>query len=493
MARPGVNIIPQESSSIRTSPTDTGVTFTAIVAERGPTGVIYDCQSFNDFRRTFGERLNWTARYWDAIESFYKYGSGELKIVRVPGGPAAAKADADLLDAADPAVISLTITAVGTGVWYNGIRVTVESDDDDNVRVVVTHLTDPSVNEASLFYDNQLDLVDWSKNSRYIRLALGASTALPAEAVAVALTGGADDQANITQDIRTDTLDSLLNSKSGPGQVGIAGESSAAGWDAILAMAEKINGSAILGYPDTADEATLTTLARTARARGRAGAAFAGYLIEPGVAPGKTKLVAPELAVCAKIAVHDAVTDGWGQNKPVAGLRRGVLQRCLGVSQGSSANWLDEDAVTRLNGEGVNLIREINGQVVIYGWRSLTDPVADPGWVNFGHRRMQTALTAKANAAMEPFVFDEIDGEGQLLGKVNGALVAQVVQPYFLAGSLYGANPQEAYRVDTASVNDDTTAENRELNAAITVVESEFAEEINVYLTKNMISQGVGA
>ena len=115
----------------------------------------------------------------------------------------------------------------------------------------------------------------------------------------------------------------------------------------------------------------------------------------------------------------------------------------------------------------------------------------DVGWVNFGHRRMQTAIFSRVDSVLSEFMFDEIDGAGLLLKRVNGEIKGRVVQPFYDAGSLFGATPEDAYRIDTDSVNTPESIQNRELHAVVTVVESEFAEEITVEVVKKLITEGV--
>jgi hypothetical protein len=485
--RPDVNINEQEESPPLSLPTATGRLFAVVVSEKGP-NTVRDCASFADFKKTYGDRTPQTARYWDGIESFYKYGGGALTLVRArkDGVIATANLDDDVIGAP----YSLVATAVGQGAWYNGINVAVEDDPDTpgNRRVVVTHDTDLTVSETSPYAADQQTLVDWSQGSAYIRLALGASANLPAVTAAVSLAGGTDDYATIVVDDRVAAL-AAFHSDLGPGQEAIPGATSIDEWNGILDSSRLHRRDAVLAYPDTADEATLTTLAKQARGLGRYGAAFAGWLREPGPA-GRPKLVSPELAVCGKIAAWDAESKNLGQNKPVAGPRRGVLVGCLGVSQ----EWVDGDARTRLNAAGVNLIRQRPNGVTIFGWRSLADPVNDSGWVNFGHRRLQVALMAKIDAALESFLFEEIDGEGTLFKQVQGDITSLVVDPYFQAGSLFGASAADAYRVVCDFTNNTPdTIRDRRLVVDTTVVESEFAEEIDANLIKNLIPQGVTA
>lgn len=484
--RPGTNTIGRESSPPRTNPTDTGQAFAVGITERGRTGQWLKFTSWLDFQRECGSRQNWTTLAWDAVESYFRFGGAVLYFVRVVG-PGAVKAHVNLPDAV--AAISLVAEAVGEGAWYNGVNVIVETDPANAAarRVRVTHDTDPTIIEASPYFATQQELHDWAANrSKIINLNIGVSALMPADGN-YNLALGNDDRANIVDAQRIAGL-AEFDPDLGPGQVCIPGATTAAAWDAVLTHAEGNNRSAVLDYPDTEDEATLTALADTARAHGRVGAGFGPWVVMPNVG-GITKVVPPSLAVAARSAKQDSVTGGYGQNKPAAGTRngRGILSGALDVSQSFS----DPALRQRLNEAGVNLIRNLRGDVTIFGWRSLADSEVDVGWVNFGHRRMQTAIAAGVDSVMGEFMFDEIDGAGLLLGQLNGQIKGRVVQPFYDRGSLFGATPEDAYRIDTDSVNTKETIQNRELHAVVTVVESEFAEEITVEVVKKQITEGV--
>lgn len=485
--RPGVNVSGADTTGSQTRPIDTGQAFVAVVSQRGPTG-LNKVTSWSQYLMDYGDRTNTNATYWDSVQQYFVNGGKILYVVRLDG-PSAAVATANVDTASAGAPYAFVASAVGTGTWYNGLNLIWEVNPDaaGERRVRITHDTDTSISETSPYYASQADLRDWSLNSRYIRLTLGADPAMPA-AGTLSLTGGLDDAPGVVTATKTTAL-TLFTKDLGTGNVNIPGAVSAGDWTAIMAHADAMERSAILDYPDTADEATLLTLARGARTLGRVAAGFAGWLVVPHIG-GRSKTVPPGLAVAGKIAAHDAATAGLGQNKPVAGRKRGRITRALSVSQ----DFGNDDKITRLNGEGVNLIRDIQGFVTIYGWRSLAHPTNDAGWRNFGHRRLQAALYARISALLEDFMFEEIDGEGLLFGRARGDIKASILEPYFRVGSLYGDSLDRAARVDTADpINTPTTIQDGQFNVNVTVVESEFAEEINVLVIKSTIEEGVGA
>lgn len=484
--RPGVNVYQQESSASATSPTDTGRAFAAIVCQRGDSSTYAKANSYAEAVRWMGDHVGYSIGP-DSVESYFRFGGRELFLARVVGG-AAAKATANLDDGAAGAPYSLVADALGEGDWYNGIRIDVLAS-GANRALVITHTTDTSVNEASGMKSTQQALIDWAAAySKVLRLRLGASANMPAAVTDKPLVGGTDDHASVVDGDRIAALD-VFDPELGVGNVCIPGATTPEAWAGIDAHAQATDRVAIKAYPDTPDTAVLLSQAEGARPTGRAGGGFWPWIQVPGFEGGPARFVPPELAVCGKIAKSDSVTKGVGQNKPVAGLKRGLLDWATGVSQPVSREDLDE-----LNAAGVNCIRSRPAGIVIFGWRTLVDPQTGKGWLNLGHRRLQVAIKSKAEAVLEEFVFDEIDGFGHFLSDVNKAIVTRVIDPYFVAGSLYGATSDDAYRVITDDpVNTEETIEDGQANVDITVVESEFAEEINVFITKNTITEGVGA
>lgn len=481
--RPGVNTLSRDSGGSATRPISTGVAAAGYIGSRGRTDQAFLVRSQAAALKAIGPRTNWNATSWDAIESYYLFGGRDLWLSRAVG-PDAVKASANINGPGVGAPYSLTAEAVGEGDWYNGINLTFEAVGATR-RVVITHDDDDTISEISPYYATQAELAAWSLNSEFVRFTVGGEAAMPV-AAAIPLAGGDDDHAAITTDEKADALARFVKSIGKGIQVCFPGAWVEGDWDAVLEHAELFDRNAILAYPDTGVEATLITLADTARARGRAGAGFNGFARLP-LSGGGYKWVSPELIVCAKIAAWDSASAGLGQNRPVAGPKRGRLERVQDLSQ----TWEDDDEITRLNEAGVNLIRYVDNVPMIYGWRSLVDSEADGGWANFGHRRLDTALKAKGERVLGEFAFEELSWD--VLKQAQAAITSRVVDPYFRFGSLYSENgiASEAYRVDVDSVNDAETIQDRQLNVDVSLVEAEFAEELNLTLTKKLITEGV--
>jgi hypothetical protein len=100
-------------------------------------------------------------------------------------------------------------------------------------------------------------------------------------------------------------------------------------------------------------------------------------------------------------------------------------------------------------------------------------------------------IAALSDAIGESFLFEEIDGQGRLFSKFGSALTGMLM-PYWIAGSLYGQSPDQAFIVDVGpSVNTPTTIADNQLNAAIALRPSPFAEWINININKQLVTQSL--
>jgi len=272
-----------------------------------------------------------------------------------------------------------------------------------------------------------------------------------------------------------DGLDALPKAL-GPGQIFATG---AAGWaahDELLAHAGTNNRIALLD-PDPADltAAGLETLATglASDPNARYAALFAPAAIVPGVAGGTTRTVLYS-AVEAGIMARNSAAQS--PNVPAAGVN-GLSRFAIDLA----ATYTDAEREA-LNTAGVNIARNIYGQVETYGYRTLAPE--STGWLSLGNARLNMEIVAKAEAVGERFVFTQIDGRRVRIGQF-GAELSSMLVPYYEAGSLYGASAQEAFYVDVGpAVNTDESIANGELHAVIGVRMSPFAEYVVIEIVK---------
>lgn len=477
--RPGISVKSRASQPSSGTPTDTGIWFVAGLAAKGPTDRAREVNNMAEFVRHYGSRQTWAILY-DAVETFFAEGGSRAVVARVVG-PAATQSTLALLTGASP---SLAVDAIGLGPSALSVQVIAGTANAAN-RVLVIFESGVEVGR-SYELTSVTEAVTWSQTSDYVRVrATGA--ALPDVLAATALGAAVDDRAAITDTHRAAIL-ARFTKGFGPGQVSFPGATTPAMHAALVAHAAANSRVGILDAPDTAVLGTLTGAADSARALVTAdeydqGAAFAPWVIVPGVVRGTTRTVPPSAAVAGLIAYNDG--RGVSPNAPSAGPRNGRFRYVLNVTQ---PDFTDPDRQT-LNEKGVNLLRPLPDGPTLYGYRSLG--TATSAWRSFGASRVRMQVTALASAIASNFMFSQIDGRGLVVGEFHGALTGMLTD-LWRSGALYGATPDEAFRVETGpQVNTPTTLANDELHAVLAIRTSPFAEFVEIEIVKVPITETV--
>lgn len=468
--RPGTLVTIRETPVPRSAPTDTGTWFVAGQTEKGPV-TPQPVNSMADYSRIYGARVSYGFLY-DALEAFFREGGRRAYVARTVG-PAATTGSLNLLDSG--AGISLVASAIGPGAYSSDITVQVAAGVGAGTFVITVRYAGVIV-ETSPDLADQAAAIAWAEYSNYIRLTLGATALDPAVLAATALSAGSDDRNNIVDASYKTSLDKFTRDL-GPGQVSIPGRTTAQGYTDLQTHA---TANFRIAYLDAADTATQATLLAAAAAQKGVNGRFSGYFWPwvkiPGLTAGTTRTVPPSAFAAGKTAASDVSNT---PNKAIAG-KWGDLTGALGLSQ---ANPTDAEREI-LNNGGVNVIKPFRGGYRIYGYRSLADPIADPRWRSLGGSRLIMAFEARAQDILETFVFEEIDGFGRLFASLNG-LLTDLANEYYLAGSLYGTTPAEAYNIDTgASVNTAQTIANEEIHALAALKISPMGEYVVLELVR---------
>lgn len=480
--RPGVSVVKSLIQTPRSAPTSTGVWFVIGQTDAGPTAPTL-LQSMADYAYYFGSRVTFSSMY-DAINTYFEEGGAQVYVARVVG-PGAVTAFKNLNDAG--AVLSLVASAKGPGAGSdtthgNSLKVAVLAGVVFGFRIQVLDSASNAL-ETSGDLANQQEAVNWSRTSQYINITLGSSTNNPAVAAAASLASGTDDRASITDTQRLAAL-ALFTLDLGPGQVSAPGITTDSVHQALVAHADARNRAAILDLPDSASSSTLMTSVVNARSAGVAGAAFAPWVTTPGPTPGSVVTVPPSAFIAALCARNDS---DFNQDAPSAG-DNALASFITGLSQPA---W--DDATRQLmNSAGVNVILSKYGAIRNYGWRSIVDPAgSNSAWTNLGNVRLAMAIAAQADLIAEEFLFTVLDGQSIAMANFQGALTAMLTD-FWLAGSLYGAAPSDAFFVDIGpTVNTPITLANNELHATLNVRMSPMAEFVQINIVKVPISQAV--
>lgn len=276
----------------------------------------------------------------------------------------------------------------------------------------------------------------------------------------------------VTEAEWTTALDTFSD-EFGMGQVCIPGVSDANAHTALLAHAAATGRTVLLdGAADDDATALVTAATGLAAATGaeRAGL-FAPWVTLPGPG-GVTRDVPPSVLVTGLTGRGDARV-GHTNHAPAGdqGVSAGVIRNARTVVTTFTNDELDD-----LHDAGVSAIKQVNGRTTLYGWRALSD---DARFRQLNTGRMMMQLSSGIFAALQQYLFRQIDGRGQLYAEVEGALRGYLA-PLWAADALYGETADDAFDVAVAAVNTPTLAAAGELRSAVSVVLTQHAEKITI-------------
>jgi phage tail sheath protein FI len=122
-----------------------------------------------------------------------------------------------------------------------------------------------------------------------------------------------------------------------------------------------------------------------------------------------------------------------------------------------------------------------------------TDSRVTSQWWAAHHSRIVMALNARGHAIAETYVHRGLDGKGVVLSEFNGRL-ASLCADFYRDGALYGAEPAEAFRVNTGpDVNPRAQLAAGILAADLEVVVSPAAEVVRLRIAKHPTDTALAA
>jgi hypothetical protein len=479
--RPGTEVALIESPPPRSIPTDTGVWFVTGVTEKGSADEAVAITSLGQFEDRFGSRLANSVLY-DSLELYFAEG-GSLAYIGRLVGDTPVKASANLSDGTGT---TLTIQAADYGSYGNDLNIEVVAGGAPGTFVLVVSSDADGELERSPDLADKQAAIEWASASDDIRAVAGAGTGDPVVAAPASLTGGTDDSGTIDDTNRATAL-GLFTRGLGPGQVSHPGVSTLTAHSQLLAHAQQNNRVAILDGPDSSSvsavRAAATDLAEDENAR--YGGLWGNWLVIRGLVPHTTRTVPPSPEVAALMARSDRASS---PNVPAAGAN-GQAATVIDLSVSFS-----DDDYESLSGDAVNLFRQVYGVFENRGYRTLAPKDTNPNWWQLSHVRLYMAVVAQGQAVAERYVFAEIDGQRRKLSQFEGDLVG-VVTPYYIAGSLYGETPGDAFRVDATSpsINPDDQLQDGVVRGVIYLRMSPFAELVRLEIVKLPITQPLPA
>jgi hypothetical protein len=410
---------------------------------------------------------------WDYVDAHFRSGGSKVIWARETGD-APKVATGKLSGASTPA---LQVDATSVGAWGNDVDAVITVVETTKRKIVVKYLGE-AVQE--LTFGTNEEAVSWASTSPYIRLGdLGGG--LP-KAATLELSGGTDDRES-ADDTNIAAALALFTSDYGPGKVVLPGHTTTSAQEIAQAHAEAFGRTARL---DAVNGSKAEAIAQAATLRAQPTARFGGlfwpWAVVKGLAPGTTRTV-PYSAIDTGMAARNAAL-GFTPNDATAGDLGIAPEFVVGLSKPALA----DDEREEMNDAGVNVAREMLGSVRTYGYRTLVNPLVEDTWLDLANADTDAYIKAKCKAIGERFVFKTIDGRGILAAKFAAAITGEVLGPLFEAGALFGETPEEAYEVRVGpDVNTPETISEGKLRAIVLVKMSEFAERVEIEITKEAI------
>lgn len=448
-----------------------GTYFVAGITERGVTDALVELRSVADYAEKFGDRVTY-GTIFDSLRVFFEEGGSVAKVIRVVG-PAATVGTLTLQDSV-PAD-SVTLDAKGAGAWSSAVAVVVAAGTLPNtVKVTITH------GEFTEVYDNLATstAVAQAINTRSnLVTAVDEGGDLPATGT-FALSAGTDDRASITTQHYIDALTAYAPKETGPGAVAVPGQLAAAIGNDLMLYARASNKIALLSSAAGADVATAKSDA-------------AGLVGDDASEYGG--LFYPWITISVDGALLDVSPEGY-----VAGVRaRAIAQEgpwrapAGEIARSSSivapAVTIGQDDGDDLDSSNVNAIRTIYGSPRLYGWRSLSADTENYSLLTSAD--VINYVLSRCDRVLEEFVFENVDGKGQLFSNVYSAVVGEL-QPISDAGGLFpryvdGEQEDPGYSVTAdETVNTPQTLALNQLRVDVGLRVSPSAAQILFNLTK---------
>jgi hypothetical protein len=394
---------------------------------------------------------------------------------------------------AGTAVLNVATTATATGVTITpGTATVTVITSDSSGNQIADEVHGPYYTQAQLLADTSSSWVAFAQSS-----GSGFTSNLPGTLASASLVGGAD-----ATDLNPSSyVTALANfpASLGAGTVCLPGQTGSVAWNGLLSHAQANNRFAVLDMADNTSAASVESAAATLSpgASGSYGMFIQGSVILPGISQtaNQPRTVPGSAAVAAAIAKvaqqSNQAQAPCGTNYPLSyplGFTTFFGPLPAGSTVGgcfsqSDVNTLDAASVP------VNVFANFYGTLCLFGFKSLLSASAELIYDQATASRERMALTAAAQGAMAPFLFDPINLA--TIDTMNTILNA-VCLGHYAAGALYdGGTGQSvgAFFVNTGpQINTPQTAQAQQLNAQITVKIVRYADDINIQETMVPVS-----
>jgi hypothetical protein len=473
MTLPGYKVTIGERLAAPTAAPAASNGFMVGFSERGSVTKPILVTSLTDAAQKLGGRVSGKSVLYDSLDAAFREGASHIYVSRIFSSllkAATVKAE----DAGAKKV--LKIDAITPGTWGNNLKVKI-TNAGEKVTLVVEESS--VVVETSPQFSTIEEIVEWATaNSAYLVIAKEETGVMPKTATLTLATGADDYEAT---DPEIEAAINRFPRDLGPGQIAAPGFTTEALQEALLKHAGENNRRALCDATDTAESATIVSQATSLRdapnKAARFGALLAPWVRIPGLTLGTFRTIPYSGVQMGLIARAEA--EGATPNQAAAG-KRGRCRYAVEPTQVYS-----NAAREAMNDAGATVAVAINGVVTTYGDKTVTNSITDGNWDSFAGSRLIMGVAALAERVLENYVFEQIDGRGLIFKQLEGDLSGLACMPFYLANSLYGTTPAEAFNVNTGpDVNTPSSIAKGEIKAQIAVRTSPLGEMLSVEIVK---------
>lgn len=514
---PGVSV----TTGVRVGPNgvDTAPASTFFVvgtSERGPINQARLITGMSQFEAVYGEYSS-SFTLWDSVKTFFEEGGTRCYVARTVGA-SGTKATVNVVDASSGQV--LTLTAKTEGTWANstaggsakeGLKaITTVTAGAVSIEILYKNVTvwkgGPFTNETlidgTIKYAKQFaaEAINAAPALAELVTATAGASLLAPTAATVLLTGGADNSTTASAANYVSAL-ALFDYDLGAGAVAVPGQSNATVWAGLRDHAKANRRIALCASAQTATSTTAATDAAGYSGTTSASRLDASYMawywpwVEVPDGLGSVRFQSPEAFAAAGRARAQQVSGPWRAGAGEISAAKYVTG-LYAVDASGNRTVVTKTVADTLDANRVNSLRIINGTVRVYGARSLS--VDETNWRFITYRDTLNYITVQAEKALEPLVFNTIDGRGGLFGRVEAVLTG-LMEPIRIAGGVFegyspttGQSMDRGYSVDTSATRNPLSQLSQGVvSAVIGARVSPVADQYAITITKSTLTSTV--
>jgi len=469
------------STALRTGPTnptgpESSAWFVAGVTEKGPVeGDISPVYNISEYENVWGPRGDASGTLYDQAMTFFAEGGSTLYVARAVG-PAATSSSVTLKNTNTTPQDALKVEAISPGAWGQTLKFEVLAGGlagTMGARVLSgTTVVETYANKATV-----AALAVALGSSRYVKATLLGAANPDADLAtgSFALVGGDGDEDAVGVSDILAALD-RFGEDYGPGAASVPGYSADLVATSLASHCRNTNRVGIVAGEAGASKTELGNLAGQVATGAEYFGLFAPWVIIPD--GSATRTISPEGYVAGVRSRAFAIEDAFWQ---VPAGQRANARFILGTEVDYDLADINDLA----DNYRVSGIITRRSQVYLYQYRSLS--TNEEQWELLSSRDTINGLVGRLSAALEPFVWEVIDGKHQLESAVTGAMVG-VLQPISDQNGLYaeydadGGQIHPGYVVSATSTPDQLGHNVIAAKAAVKL--SPFAGLIEIELVK---------